>query len=193
MALIPLLAAAAAATAPVPVDGDRALLAAFRKVCANVRSMGKMANAARRAQWTAVPPAAHPALERLVVGGREAALQGEPDAKLGGSQFRQTVGNRTAWLVLSRYEDKDGMWGNGCRVYDFDARGPIAPEVLVQFMGKPQTGIVPLPDGNAKYLWEPGWKSGHSVEAIYVTGTDPVSSKFGLKGLVLTAQAIGGF
>jgi len=57
--------------------------------------------------------------------------------------------------------------------------------------GKAKTGTMSLPDGAVKYLWKPGWKDGHSVAASPVAATDPISQKFGLKGQVLTAQAIG--
>ncbi|MDP3907437.1 hypothetical protein [Novosphingobium sp.] len=193
MAIFTLLAATAAATAPLPSAEDKALFAAFKAPCSQVRKLDRVAKAARKAQWQEVAEDAHPNLASLVRGGREALLKDEPDAKVYGTQFRKDVGGRTLWLVASRYEDKSGYWGNGCRVYDFAAAAPLPLETLVALMGKPNTGTVPLPDGNARHLWEPGWKSGHSVEVSYLTGTDPVSQKFGLKGLVLTAQAIGGF
>lgn len=193
MAIFTLLAATAAATAPLPSAEDRALFAGFRQVCSQVRDLGKMERAARKSKWQAVAEDAHPNLAMLVRGGREAAMAGEPEAKVSGAQFTRTLAGRTLWLVTSRYQDKDGYWGNGCRIYDFDAAAPLPLDLLVALMGKANTGSVPLPDGNVKHLWEPGWKSGHSVEVSYLTGTDPVSQKFGLKGQVLTAQAIGGF
>lgn len=193
MAIFTLLAATAAAAAPLPSAEDRALFAGFRQVCSQVRDLKKMERAARKAKWQAVGEDAHPNLAMLVRGGREAALAGEPEAKVSGAQFTRTLAGRTLWLVTSRYQDKAGYWGNGCRIYDFDAAAPLALEVLVALMGKASTGSVPLPDGNVKHLWEPGWKSGLSVEVSYLTGTDPVSQKFGLKGQALTAQAIGGF
>ena len=190
---LPLIAAAATATAPVPTADDRALFAAFKGVCRNVRSMDAMAGAARKGKWREVPPSAHPNLESLVVKGREAVLAKEPDARLSGTQYRRTVAGRTLYLVTTRYADKDGAWSNGCRLYDFAATAPLAAETLSALMGKATTGVQPLADGHSKYLWEPGWKSGHSVEASFVTGTDPVSQKFGLKGQVLSTHAIGGF
>lgn len=193
MALLSLLAATAAATAPLPSAEDRALFGGFKQVCSQVRNLGKMERAARKAKWQAAPEDANPRLAMLVRGGREAALKDEPEATVSGAQFTRVLGGRTLWLVTSRYHDKDGYWGNGCRIYDFDAAAPLPLETLIALMGKPNTGSVPLPDSNVKHLWEPGWKSGHSVEVSYLTGTDPVSQKFGLKGQVLTAQAIGGF
>lgn len=196
--LLALLASAAPAvgnapTAAAPTPDEQALFAAFRKVCSKVRNLDGMNAAARKAGWQAVAAEAHPRLASLVNGGREAVLKEEPGAQLIGAQFSRNIGARQVWLVTSRYTDGNpqGYWGNGCRVYDFEASGPIAPGVLRTLMGRANTGTMPLPDGETKYLWEPGWKSGHSVEVSYVTGTDPVSRKFGLKGLVLTAQAIG--
>lgn len=193
MALLPLLAATAAATAPLPSAEDKALFAAFKAPCSQVRQLDRITRAARKAKWQEVADDAHPNLTLLVRGGREAALKDAPNGTVSGTQFRKEVGGRTLWLVASRYEDKSGYWGNGCRVYDFAATAPLALGTLVALMGKPNTGTVPLPDGNVRHLWEPGWKSGHSVEVSYLAGTDPVSQKFGLKGLILTAQAIGGF
>lgn len=190
---LPLIAAAATATAPVPSQDDRALFAAFKGVCRNVRSLDAMAAAARKGKWRAVMPSAHPNLEALVEKGRAAVLEREPDARLSGTQFRRDVAGRTLYLVTTRYVDKDGAWSNGCRIYDFAASAPLSAETLAALMGKAPTGVQPLADGHFKYLWEPGWKSGHSVEASFVTGTDPVSQKFGLKGQVLSSHAIGGF
>lgn len=191
--LLPLIAAATTATAPVPSPDDRALFAAFKGVCRNVRSLEGMNGAARKAKWQAVEPSDHPNLELLVAKGREAVLAQEPEAQLSGMQFRRTVGARTVYLVTSRYVDKDGVWSNGCRFYDFARQAPLSGDTLTALMAKAPSGVQPLADGNSKYLWEPGWKNGHSVEASFVTGTDPVSLKFGLKGQVLSSHAIGGF
>lgn len=193
MAIFTLLAASAAAAAPLPAAGDRALFAGFKQVCSQVRDIAKMERAARKGKWQAVGEDADPRLAQLVRTGREAALKDEPEATVSGAQFTRQLGGRTLWLVTSRYQDKEGYWGNGCRIYDFDAATPLPLDQLVTLMGKPNTGSVPMPDGNIKHLWEPGWKSGHSVEVVYISGTDPVSKKFGLKGQVLMAQAIGGF
>lgn len=190
---LPLIATAAIATAPAPSAEDRALFAAFKGVCLNVRSLDAMGRAARKGKWQAVEADAHPNLEALVNKGHEAALAQDPGARLSGSQFRRTVAGRTLFLVTSRYVDKDGAWSNGCRIYDFAATAPLPQGIVTALMGKAPTGIQPLPDGNSKYLWEPGWKSGHSVEASFSNGTDPVSQKFGLKGQILSRHAIGGF
>lgn len=191
MPFLPILTATALAATPAPSAEDRALFAAFKGVCRNVRSLDAMDQAARRGGWRAVPAEAHPNLARLVNGGREALLKDEPDAALAGAQYTRAVGGRTLWLVTSRYADKDGYWANGCRVYDFDAATALSASTLVALMGRPNSGTMPLPEGGTKLLWEPGWKSGHSVEVSFATGLDPVSQKFGLKGQVLTAHAIG--
>lgn len=188
--IFPLLAAAAAMS---PVQADMALLKAFRLACFNIPDFDRIGAAAEKAGWVWVPAASHPNLDMLITKGRVATEKMQPDAKISGSQYRGTFGSRTVYLITSRYEDKDGTWANGCRVYDFDASGPIPKATLVRWMKRPPTGEQPLPDGNVKLLWEPGWKSGRSVEASFVSGSDPVSQRFGLKGLVLTAQAIGGF
>lgn len=193
MPFLPILSATVLAAAPAPSAEDRALFAAFKNVCRHVRSLNRMERAARKGGWLAVTPGAHPNLAKLVEGGREAALKAEPDAVLSGAQYTRSVAGRTLWLVTSSYRDSDRYWANGCRLYDFDATSALPPSTLVGLMGKANSGTMPLPDGATKYLWEPGWKDGHSVEASFVAGTDPISQKFGLKGQVLTAQAIGRF
>jgi hypothetical protein len=190
VSFLPLLAAAAATT---PVQADLALLKAFRAACYNIPDFDRVSSDAEKAGWEWVPAASQPNLNLLVVKGRASVEKMQPEAKLSGSQYRMALGKRTAYLITSRYVDKDGAWSNGCRVYDFDAAGPIPKRTLVKWMKRPPTGEQPLPDGHVKRLWEPGWKPYRSVEASFVTGTDPVSQQFGLKGLVLTAQAIGGF
>lgn len=187
---LPLLAAAAAMS---PVQADMALLKAFRAACYNIPEFDRVGRDAEKAGWVWVPAASHSNLNALVENGRDAVAKMEPESKLSGSQYRISLGSRTAYLVTSRYVDKGGVWANGCRAYDFDAAGPIPKPTLVKWMKRPPTGEQPLPDGNVKLLWEPGWKAKRSVEASFIAGTDPVSQKFGLKGLVLTAQAIGGF
>jgi hypothetical protein len=177
----------------MPVQADLALLKAFRAACYNIPNFDRVSSDAEKAGWVWVPAASHPNLNTLVEKGRAAVVKMEPESKLSGSQYKITVSGRTAYLITSRYVDKDGAWSNGCRVYDFDAVGPIPKATLVKWMKKPPTGEQPMADGNVKLLWEPGWKTKRSVEASFVTGTDPVSQQFGLKGLVLTANAIGGF
>ena len=193
MAFLPLIAATAVATAPVPPAEDRALFAAFKGVCSKVRKLDAMEAAARRGKWQAVEPSAHPNLDLLVTKGLSDSKRKEPDATFAGSQYHRTVAGRELWLVLSRYRDKDGYWSNGCRIYHFEAATALPVEELTALMGKAPTGSVPLPEDQVKHLWEPGWKNGHSVEVSFITGNDPVSQRFGLKGQVLVAQAIGGF
>ncbi len=193
MAFLPLIAAAAAATAPVPPPEDRALFAAFKGVCSKVRKLDAMEAAARRGGWQAVEPSANPNLQLLISKGLSDSKRQEPDASFAGSQYHRQLGGRELWLVLSRYRDKDGYWANGCRIYDFEATTALPLEELTALMGKSPTGSLPLPEGQVKHLWEPGWKSGHSVEVSYIAGNDPFSQRFGLKGQVLMAQAIGGF
>lgn len=193
LAFLPLLAASAAATAPVPPAEDRALFASFKSVCSKVRKMDAMAAAAHHDGWQQVAPGAHPNLQLLVEKGKRAGLRDEPDASYSGTQFHKIVGSRELWMVQSRYRDSEGYWSNGCRIYHFEARAPLLGDELAVLMGKPCTGTQPLPEDQVKYVWEPGWHSGHSVEVSYIAGNDPVSQRFGLKGQVLMAQAIGGF
>lgn len=193
MAFLPLIAATAVAAAPVPPAEDRALFAAFRGVCAKVRKLDAMEHAARRGKWAAVQPGAHPNLALLITKGIAESKRQEPDASFTGSQYRKQIGSRTLWLVLSRYRDHEGYWSNGCRIYHFEAPAALPLDELTALMGKAPSGSVPLPEDQVKHLWEPGWKSGHSVEVSYVVGNDPVSQRFGLKGQILMSNAIGGF
>ena len=183
-AFLPLLAAA---TAAEPARTDLAMLKSFKAACQNVRNFESMDRDARKAGWKAVAEDVDPNLALLVGGGRKAVLTREPDAKLAGSQYQRSIEGRRLFLVISRYEDKDGVWSNGCRLYDFAATGPVPLPTLIKWMKRPNSGTQPLPDNQLKYLWEPGWKSGHSVEASFSTGADPViatirSQRHGFEG-----------
>jgi hypothetical protein len=190
-AFLPLLAASAAVL--TPQHADLAVLKAFKAACFVVPDFDRIGAAAEKAGWVWVPAASQPNLDMLITKGREATEALVPDAKIAGSQYRGSFGGRTVYLIVSRYQDKDGAWSNGCRVYDFDATAPMPLATLIKWMKRPNTGTLPLPGGITKYRWEPGWKPGRTVESSFVPGDDPISQQFGLKGQVLTAQAIGGF
>lgn len=170
-------------------DGT-ALLEAFAAPCAHVEDFEKAKSEAVKGGWQEIGETADPRLARIEKLGRD-ALKGE-GAALSGARFRRTVADRTALLVISRYEDKTGYWGNGCRVYDFDAPRAIEPAVAERWIGKPPTGIQPIGPGGTKHLWEP-WVSGRSFELNYIPAGHPIVEQMGLSGVILVSQAIGGF
>jgi hypothetical protein len=167
------------------------MLGAFKAACSRTgNDLQAMKADALASGWTAMTEEADPRVARLLKLGREAVAA---DGKVAAATFRRRSGGRDIFLILSRYEDKDGIWGTGCRLYDFEAKEPLAGAVLEAWMGRPPTGAhEPLP-GLKKRLWEPGWRDGITVEASFVPRNHPVGKTYGLSGNILVAQAIGGF
>lgn len=190
-ALLAALLLAAPAAKPAPASPERELLDAFKAACARTGNDIKAVEAdAARSGWTAMADDADPRVARLIETGRKAM---DADGKASGSAFRRTMGGRQIFLIASRYEDKSGFWGSGCRLYDFDAAKPMSGAATEAWMGKPPTAVqVPIP-GLEKRLWEPGWRDGISVEISHVPKDNPVGQTYGLSGNILVAQAIGGF
>ncbi|MCR5869761.1 MULTISPECIES: hypothetical protein [unclassified Sphingomonas] len=193
-ALIAAFGMAQAAPAPAPSP----LFAAFKAACFNLKSadgesaFDKVGPAAKAAGWTEVTEAdADPRIAGIIAKGRTAMQQEEPEAKVAGQLFRHSFDGRTVWLVTSRFVSKEGYWGDGCRAYDLDL--PAAPprEVIDGWVGKAPTGV--QANGTAtKRLWEP-WQTGVSLEITYVPRDHPLGTSYGIQGLVLVSQSIGGF
>jgi hypothetical protein len=166
------------------------VLDAFKSACSRTGDVAAMKTDAAASGWTEMAEEAEPRVARLVKLGREAS---EKDGTATGATFRRTLGRREIFLIVSRYEDKEGIWGVGCRLYDFEAAAPLDPRLLEAWMGKPPTGIQEPAPGLSKRLWEPGWRDGITVEVNHVPQNHPVGKTYGLSGNVLVAQAIGGF
>lgn len=191
-----LMLAAAILAQPAPAPSP--LFAAFKAACFNLKSadgksaFDRVAPAAKAVGWTEVAEAdADPRIASITAKGRKAALTEEPDGTYAGQIFRHSFDGRTVWLVTSRFVAKEGYWGNGCRAYDLDA--PAAPprEVIDSWVGSAPTGV--QANGTAtKRLWEP-WQTGVSLEITYVPRDHPLGTSYGIQGLVLVSQSIGGF
>ena len=186
LAALLLIGTAQASPAPSPLFG------AFKAACDNVGTFDGVAKAAAGAGWTEVAEAqAEPRIAAIVAKGRKAMQDEEPDAAVSGQVFRRRIDGRDMWLVTSRFVSKQGYWGNGCRAYDLDAPAAPAAATLDAWVGKPATGAAAA--GNAtKRLWEP-WRDGVSLEITYVPRDNPLGLSYGIQGLVLVAQSIGGF
>ncbi|MES2444401.1 MAG: hypothetical protein V4574_16365 [Pseudomonadota bacterium] len=185
-----MLAAAAlllAGTQGAPAD--RVLLEAFEGPCQHVEDFAKMKAAAPGAGWEAIEETAAPRVAALLDKGRKAL---ESDETMTGATFQRSHQGRPVYLILSRAEMKGGMWGNGCRVYDFDAPAPLDIAAAEAWIGKEPTGVQDLGGGLIKHLWEP-WVSGRSFELNYMPASHPVAQAWGLSGVVLVSSAIGGF
>jgi hypothetical protein len=177
---------------PSAPSAERQLLDSFKGACSRIGNDIEPAKAdAVRSGWTAMAEEGDPRIARLTKLGREAV---EADGTSTGATFRRKVGGRDIFLIVSRYQDKSGFWGSGCRLYDFEAAAPLDGKLLEAWMSKPPTGVqVPAP-GLSKRLWEPaGWLEGITVEVSHVPRKHPLGQQFGLSGNILTAQAIGGF
>ncbi|HEX8481891.1 MAG TPA: hypothetical protein VF650_08320 [Allosphingosinicella sp.] len=185
-ALLILLAAPAA---PAP---EREMLDAFKAACSRTgNDIGPMKADAARAGWTAMAEDGDPRIARLVKLGRDAV---EKDGTSTGATFRRSLGGRDIFLIVSRYQDKTGFWGSGCRLYHFEATAPLDAKLLERWMGKPPTGVQEPAPGLSKRLWEPsGWRQGITLEVSHVPQKHMLGERFGLSGNILTAQAIGGF
>lgn len=186
-----LLTLAAAAQAPAPAP----LFAAFKAVCAHVGSPDGLDQLARNAGWSAANEAqADPRIAAIVAKARDAAKRAEPGAIVQGSLFRQSVDGRTAWLAVSRVAfTRDGrkVGATGCRAYDLDA--PTAPsrQAIGAWVGAAPTTVAA--NGTAtKRLWSQ-WQTGASLEITYVPRGHPLGTSYGIQGLVLVSQSIGGF
>ncbi len=187
-----LIAAALLMTAaPASAPPEREMLDAFKAACSRTGSdIEAMKADAAGSGWKAMGDDGDPRVARLVKLGREEA---EADGKVAGANFRRSLGGRDLFLIVSRYEDKTGFWGSGCRLYDFEATAPLDGPGLETWMGKPPTHVeVPAP-GLSKRLWQPGWRDGITLEISHVPQKHPLGQQYGLSGNVLVAQAIGGF
>ena len=132
-----------------------------------------------------------PRIARLIKLGREAV---EKDGIVTGATYRRKSGANDLFLIVSRYQDKSGYWGSGCRLYDFEAAAALDGKLLEIWMGRPPTGVQEPAPGLSKRLWEPaGWAEGVTVEVSHVPQKHPLGQQYGLSGNILTAQAIGGF
>lgn len=186
-ALITLATAAQATPSP--------LFDAFKAACYNVRQFDGVGTAALAAGWTQVAETqADPRIAAIIAKGRDAVKREEPDAVIAGQLFRHKFEGRDVWLATSRVTFKMGdrdAWANGCRAYDLDAPAAPTTPVASAWVGKAPTGS--QESGNAvKLRWEP-WQDGVSLEISYVPRDNPLGTQFGIQGLVLVSQAIGGF
>lgn len=193
---MPLLAALIATVAPVQAPpAPSPLFAAFKAACAQVGDFDKVGGASRAAGWREIASAdADPRITAIVAKGNEAVSREEPTAKTAGQLFVQSIDGRSIYLATSRVEFKvegKDAWGNGCRAYDLDAPAAPSTEAVTAWVGAAPTGT--QASGNAtKASWEP-WVDGTSLEITYVPRDNPLGSQFGIQGLILVSQAMGGF
>ena len=170
---------------------DRPMLDSFRAVCDRVDDLAAMNAAASAEGWQEMPESGDPRVEKLTRAGREAVAD---DGEMSGAIFRRDLGGRTLFLITSRYVDESGYWGNGCRLYHFEADSALDPGLLAAWMGREPSGTQDL-GGSAgrKLLWKPGWRDGLTVEVNHIRQDTEFAQTLGLSGNILVAQAIGGF
>jgi hypothetical protein len=189
-----IVAAFVALAAPSTVPPERQMLDAFKSACLRIGDDIEPVKAdAVKAGWTPMPDEGDSRIARLNKMGRDAVAK-EGGSTATGANFRRSSSGRDIFLVVSRYQDKSGFWGSGCRLYDFEAAKALDPKLLEAWMGKPPTGVQEPAPGLSKRLWEPaGWREGITVEVNHVPQKHPLGERFGLSGNILVAQAIGGF
>lgn len=197
-----LLAALAAAAAPAqavppaapaapqgPPSAERELLDAFQVACWRVDDLNGMRSDAKAAGWQMLAPGGDPRIDNLEKLGRE---QGD-DGKLSGESYWRSLGDARLFLIVSRWESPDGYWGNGCRLYHFEADEALPLPALESWMGKAPSSVQDLGPVGLKRLWEPGWRDGVLLEVTHIPADSPLGQIYGLRGNVLVAQSIGGF
>lgn len=171
------------------------LFAAFKVPCASILQFDTVSKAALAAGWSEVADKdADPRIAAIIARGRAAVKQEEPGATTTDRLFRHKADGRDVWLATSRVTFKDDgreYWANGCRAYDLDAPAAPTTETITRWVGKPPTGV--QASGNAaKASWEP-WRDGVTLEITYVPRDNPLGAQFGIQGLILVSQAMGGF
>lgn len=170
---------------------EREMLDSFKAACSRTgNDLQAMKADAAASGWSAMADDGDPRIARLVKRGRDAA---DADGKVDGANFRRSLGGRDIFLIVSRYEDRTGFWGAGCRLYDFEAGAALDGAGLEAWMGKPPTAVQEPMPGLSKRLWEPGWRDGITLEISHVPQNHPLGQQYGLSGNILVAQAIGGF
>jgi len=187
--LIAIATSAQVSPAPSP------LFASFRAACSDVARFDGVDGAARGAGWREVGEAqADPRIVAILAKARAAAKDKAPDAMLSGKLYRQRIDGRQAWLTTSRVtfvQDGKPVWANGCRAYDLDASTAPTREAATAWVGTAPTGS--QSSGSAiKWQWSP-WQADTALEISYVPRDNPLGVQFGIQGLILVSQAIGGF
>jgi hypothetical protein len=191
-----LLAALLLGASPAPAKAsapEQGMLDAFKGACSNPEDFEGMKAAAKASGWEEIAEDAEPRIAALIRMGREAIGEEEPGGQEFGANYRRPFGARHIFLIVSRHVAAEGYWGNGCRVYDFDAKAALDPAALEAMVGKPPSGVQDFGDGLKNLLWEPGFRDGMSIEAKHVPADHAVGKSFGVTGNILLSQAIGGF
>jgi hypothetical protein len=165
------------------------LLHQFRTVCDKVADYPGMSRAAAAGGWQPIEDAANAQLARINRTAREAIGS---DGRYQTASFSRQAADQRWFLVVSRWEGEAGVWGNGCRIYDFAADRPIDRGPLEQWVGRPPTGNQSFGAVGSNLLWEPGWRNGMTVAVNHVPATSPFAARYGLTGNILVAQALGG-
>ena len=169
---------------------DLAMLVAFQEACARVDDLDHMLADARRSGWEAIADDGDPRIGRVTRAGRAGV---NANVRASGQTFRRHLRARDLFLVASRVVMDDGSWGNGCRLFHFEATDRINRTTLELWMRRPPTGVQDIPGNALKLLWEPGWREGVTIEINHIPPRSKLRSRLGLSGNILVAQAIGGF
>ena len=167
-----------------------AVLGAFRSACNDTRDLDGLEKRLPKKGWAPLVEGVEPRITALVAKGKAGVEDGITPQ---GKEFARTVNGRKLYLVTSRVTDESGAWANGCRVYDLAAEKPIRDEILRKWMKKPPTHKENLSNGGTIRKWEPAWRKGVTADADYAGIGGDFNKQFGLSGVILIAQSIGGF
>src|SRR5687767_4973201 len=92
---------------------------------------------AKAGGWRELAPGGDPRIDRLEKLGKEEA----DDGTLSGESYARTLGDAKLFLIVSRWESGDGYWGNGCRLYHFEANEALPLPTLEAWMGKAPSSV----------------------------------------------------
>jgi hypothetical protein len=195
MALAALLGATAPAVASsegekAPAYPESEVLAAFRAACTEFGDFDKAHSQAMAQGWSDI------AVDETTPGGRivlfgEGMVKNNPDITvIKGPLLRRDVMGRDLFLAISGAQ-VDGDISKGCRLYDFAAPAPLAPKVLVAFMGRhAETDRAPFP-GFTIASWTPGMAKGHiEFEVAHVAQGTTLPANMPISGIMLKAQIV---
>ena len=157
-----LLAAQPAPAAPVP---DQAMLDSLRAACERIADIDAVRAAIPRAGFEPVAETADPRLAQVNQAFRNFAGS---EGRLTTANFRTTIGARTLYLYLSRWDGNRGSRGNSCRLHDFEADAPLDAQTLERWMGRSPSQVQDQGEMGVMRVWEPAWGDDTMLQAIHI-------------------------
>ncbi|QPQ54152.1 hypothetical protein IC614_07180 [Allosphingosinicella flava] len=186
MSVTAVLALIAAAPSAYPAD---AVLTAFEEACANVVDLDLARRELGKTEWQEFTPEVGTPVEKLISLGKE--MLGDSIKMRPTHAFRRTVAGESLHLILSGVE-MEGIWLNGCRLYDFEEERRIDPALVTAGLHRDPAETIERAGVLAKTVWEPGYKAEHeAMELYHIPKESPAKQALGVSGISLVAKAQG--